>query len=180
MGRNALEDLSMANLAAISRGERVSGIDDSEIGAVDDSEFEDDSVDGIDDSELEDSVGAAKPKKKPIRRGRPWLGRKILPIGSFSIPAGGTQLFDVSPLAEFLAQRLVMIGAGTVIQSLDVQGDNQMLANLSCPVDMFAGAGADLNFRFKVCPVNGHISVLVQNPTVAAVVVTGGFLGLYR
>jgi hypothetical protein len=172
MGKNALEDLSMQALARIARGESVSGIDDSEIGAYgDDEDYE--SVEGIDDSD----IGAVK---KRLARKPAWKGRKVLGLGSFSIAAAGTHTFDVSPLEDFKPQRFVATGTGLLVQSINVQGHQQFLNGESVPVTLFSGTGSDLNFMFEMCPANGHITVVVSNPTVAAVTCDGAFLGLYK
>lgn len=192
MSKNALATLSLANLAALARGESVDGIDDAvgamdyddvdgiddaNIGAADDDEVDGvDDVDGIDDSD----IGRARRRRGRKPRRAKWRGRRILGLGATSIGAGATETISVSPSHTFQPQRAVFEGTGLYIVSVSITGQNQLENSELVPVALFSGTGADLNFVFDVCPRNSKIDIVVNNPTAGAVVFSGGILGLFR
>lgn len=195
---NALADLTMANLAAIARGEEVSGLD--RVGQYDDDDYDDeDDVEGIGDDDImgigDDDIGAVTPSQKRaaakmkaamlkrMKKKSQWKGRKILPIEAASVAAGATETFQVRPNHTFKAQRLVLataVAAGFTIQNIVIRGQSQLEATGTVPGEIFSATAADVNFVFDMCPPNSTIDLQVTNTTAGALDFTGSFLGLYR
>lgn len=201
--QNALANLSMANLAAIARGEDVSGIR-SVVGQFDDDDYDEyddvegisgDGVDGIDDSDV---IGAMSPAariklqkkqlaamKKALVKARKggFAGRKVLPIEATAVAAGATATIQARPNHSFKAQRLVLataIAAGFTIQNIVIRGKSQLEATGTVPGELFGATAADVNFIFDECPPNSTIDLQVTNDTAGALTFVGSFLGLVR
>lgn len=183
MGQNALAALTMANLAAIARGENVSGISDDGIGAMFDDD--DDDVEGLsDDDDVEglsdDDVGAVRRGRR--RRPR-WHGRKLLPVEETAIAAGATATIQARPNHTFKAQRLILEPTNIddfAIQNIVIRGRSQFEATGTVPGSTFAPDAADANFVFDVCPSNSTIDLQVTNNSAGALTFRATLLGLYR
>lgn len=155
---------------------------------------------GFDDDDDDDEIGAVRRRmrrmRRParrvvVRRARtvgskisPASGRKrVLPLGSVSVAAGGTGSLTVTCLKAIQPSRLILAAAGPSAGSVRVTGiligvENQASGTGVMPIEAFA-ADSLVGLEFNPIPTGQQVTIQLSNTdATTAANVSGLFAGV--
>src|SRR5262249_43321737 len=116
--------------------------------------------------------------KKMIRTTPTKARRLPLPLGSQSVAAAATVTISARPQVLFKPKRLLVVGAGLLINDIKVGNSSQLVQAGSIPNEAFFNVAVDAYVDFDTVQPATDFIVVVNNPTGAAVTFAGVVIGL--
>lgn len=130
---------------------------------------------------------AIRARRSVMVQDQPQTGsrRQVCPVPSVSVPAGGTAQVQVAPQRLFKTERISLsqtdaAGAavtGCLVTDVRVGQNSQFAAAGNIPAESFRPDAVSAFVDLDTADIGNLVTITYQNPTAAAIVVSGALFG---